>query len=62
MHPHIPLPCIRPWPHYLMQHAYQAHWYDYCMDTATLYSLIFLFFSCDILNQSFEPRSLVAFS
>ena len=26
-------PRIRPWPH-LIQHAYQAHWYDYCIDTA----------------------------
>ena len=51
-----------PWPHYLIKHAYQAHWYDYCVDTAALYSLIFLFFSFDILNQSFEPRLFVAFS
>ena len=58
--PHIPPPWIRSWPHYLMQHAYQAH--RYCIDTAALYSLILLSFGWDILNQSFEPRSFVAFS
>ena len=32
------------------------------LDTALKYSMIFLFFSCSILDQSFQPRSFVAFS
>ena len=41
-----------PWPHYLMQHAYQAQWYDYSIDTVALIFYIRQIFSfgCDILN------------